>query len=164
MRIGQGTIQKKIKPFISVDVGGGSRRNWKINIVAATPAPLLNNPHAQEQVEAGDNQLRNEDKLLAMSIIVISLPALAAAEKIFDVPEKRRLALGKDKVNHQHLTFAYEPHRLEAALGQLVAFLQASHLAIGRTELRKAHLRDVLWSLANYFALVATADMSSGVH
>jgi hypothetical protein len=33
-----------------------------------------------------------------MSIIVISLPAFAAAEKIFGVPEKRQLDLAKDKV------------------------------------------------------------------
>jgi hypothetical protein len=39
-----------------------------------------------------------------MSIIVVSLPAFAAAEKIFGVPEKRQLDSAKDKVEQQHLT------------------------------------------------------------
>jgi hypothetical protein len=99
-----------------------------------------------------------------MSIIVISLPAFAAAEKIFGVLEKRQLDLAKDKVKQQHLTFAPKPHPLEIALGQLVAFLQANHLATARTELRKAHLRDVLSFRVNYLALAATADTRRGVH
>ena len=101
---------------------------------------------------------------MAMSIIIISLPAFAAAEKIFGMPEKRQLDLAKDKVEQRHLTFAYESPRLEAALGKLSAFLQTSHLAAARTELRKAHLRDVLWFRANPLALAATADTRGGVH
>jgi hypothetical protein len=99
-----------------------------------------------------------------MSIIVIPLPAFAAAEKIFGVPEKRQLDLAKDKVEQQHLTFAPEPHPLEAALGQLVAFLQAGHLATARIELREAHLRDVLWLPKYFLALAATADTRRVVH